>query len=188
MHCIVLQLIQLYLTSQHVGFLYSVISWHYNDVIMGEMASQVSSLTIVYSTVYSRRRTTKTSKPRVTGLCEGNWPVAGEFPAQRASNAENVSIWWRHHDNNRCDINWLGTGIAKQFQEQLMHLHCEFTFHIFVQYINDKSALIARMPSNRPHGDPCMMYEWFIWVSFHAITFCIPYRFISVRQKLIFKI
>ena len=23
--------------------------------------------------------------------------VTGEFPAQRASNAENVSIWWRHH-------------------------------------------------------------------------------------------
>ena len=22
----------------------------------------------------------------------------GEFPAQRASNAENVPIWWRHHD------------------------------------------------------------------------------------------
>ena len=29
--------------------------------------------------------------------CEGNSPVTGEFPAQRASNAENVSIWWRHH-------------------------------------------------------------------------------------------
>ena len=28
----------------------------------------------------------------------GNSPVTGEFPAQRASNAENVSIWWRHHD------------------------------------------------------------------------------------------
>ena len=25
-------------------------------------------------------------------------PVTGEFPAQRASYAENVSIWWRHHD------------------------------------------------------------------------------------------
>ena len=25
------------------------------------------------------------------------WPVTGEFPAQMASNAENVSIWWRHH-------------------------------------------------------------------------------------------
>ena len=39
----------------------------------------------------------KKSKLRVTGLCEGNSPVTGEFPAQRASNAENVSIWWRHH-------------------------------------------------------------------------------------------
>ena len=45
-----------------------------------------------------RRRSKKTSKLRVTGLCEGNSPVTGEFPAQRASNAENVSIWWRHHD------------------------------------------------------------------------------------------
>ena len=39
----------------------------------------------------------KTSKLRVTGLGEGNSPVTGEFPSQRASNAENVSIWWRHH-------------------------------------------------------------------------------------------
>ena len=23
--------------------------------------------------------------------------MIGEFPAQRASDAENVSIWWRHH-------------------------------------------------------------------------------------------
>ena len=38
----------------------------------------------------------KTSKLRVTGLCEGNSPANGEFPTQRASNAENVSIWWRH--------------------------------------------------------------------------------------------
>ena len=41
------------------------------------------------------------SKLRVTGFCEGNSPVTGEFPAQRASNAENVSIWWRHHDTLR---------------------------------------------------------------------------------------
>ena len=32
----------------------------------------------------------KTSKLRVTGLCGGNSPVTGEFPAQMASNAENV--------------------------------------------------------------------------------------------------
>ena len=39
----------------------------------------------------------KPSKLRVTGLCEGNSPVTGEFPTQRASNAENASICWRHH-------------------------------------------------------------------------------------------
>ena len=44
------------------------------------------------------RRSTKTSKLRVTGLCAGNSPRTGEFPAQMASYAENVSIWWRHHD------------------------------------------------------------------------------------------
>ena len=44
------------------------------------------------------RRSRKTSKLRVTGLCAGNSPWTGEFPAHRASNAENVSIWWRHHD------------------------------------------------------------------------------------------
>ena len=40
------------------------------------------------------RRSKKTSKLRVTGLCVGNSPGTGEFPAQMASNAENVSIWW----------------------------------------------------------------------------------------------
>ena len=45
----------------------------------------------------SRRRSKKTWKLRVTGLCAGNSPETGEFPAHMASNAENVSIWWRHH-------------------------------------------------------------------------------------------
>ena len=45
-----------------------------------------------------RRKSKKTSKLRVTGLCAGNSPGTGEFPAQMASYAENVSIWWRHHE------------------------------------------------------------------------------------------
>ena len=40
------------------------------------------------------RHSLKTINSRVTGLCEGNPPMT----AQRASNVENVSIWWRHHD------------------------------------------------------------------------------------------
>ena len=70
---------------------------HYSDVIMKTMASQIISFTIVYSAVSSCVISKKTPKLRVTGLCEGNSPVTGEFPAQRTSNAENFSIRWRHH-------------------------------------------------------------------------------------------
>ena len=64
---------------------------------MTAMASQIISLTHVYSTVYSRRRSKKTSKLRVSSICAGNSSGTSEFSAQRASNAENVSIWRRHH-------------------------------------------------------------------------------------------
>ena len=47
-----------------------------------------------------RHRSKKTSKLRVTGLCAGNTPEAGELPSQMASNAENVSIWWRQHEDS----------------------------------------------------------------------------------------
>ena len=59
--------------------------YHYNDLTMSVMASQITSLTIVYSTVYLRRRSKKTSKE------------TGEFHAQMAGYAENASISWRHH-------------------------------------------------------------------------------------------
>ena len=73
---------------------------HYSDAIMSAMASPITSITIVYciTIVYSGTDQRKHQKLRVTGLCEGNSPMTGEFPAQRASNADNVSIWWRHHE------------------------------------------------------------------------------------------
>ena len=81
-----------------IVFIYSIV-WiiiHYRDVTVGSTASQITSLTIVYSAVYSG---TDQRKPKlhVTGLCAGNSPVTVEFPAQMASDTENVSIWWRHH-------------------------------------------------------------------------------------------
>ena len=53
-----------------------------------------------------RCRSKKTSKLRVTGLCEGNPPVTSEFPTERAINAENLSIWWRHHVSRSCAMSW----------------------------------------------------------------------------------
>ena len=81
-----------YVCDPCVYYVYVTTS-HYDDVIMTMLASQITSLTVVYSIVYSK----KTSKLRVTGLCAGNSPGTSEFPAQMASYAENVSIWWRHH-------------------------------------------------------------------------------------------
>ena len=48
------------------------------------------------------RRSKKTSKLRVTGLCAWNSPATGELPTQMADNATNVSIRWRHHAQRIC--------------------------------------------------------------------------------------
>ena len=68
---------------------------HYSDVIMSAMVSQITDVSIVYSNVSSD--TDQRKQLHATGLSEGNSPVTGEFPTQKASNAENVSIWWCHH-------------------------------------------------------------------------------------------
>ena len=67
---------------------------HYNDVIMIAIASQITYLTIVYSTVYSgadQRKHQSAGALAFVCVCGGGG-VTGEFPAQRASNAEKVSI------------------------------------------------------------------------------------------------
>ena len=69
---------------------------HYNDVIMGTMASQITSLTIVCWTVYSGADQ-RIHQSSASLAFVGKSPVTGEFLAQMASNAENVSIWWRHY-------------------------------------------------------------------------------------------
>ena len=65
---------------------------HYSDILMGTMASQITSLTIVYSTVYSDADQRKPQSSASLAFA-GNSPGTGEFSAQRVSNAENVSIW-----------------------------------------------------------------------------------------------
>ena len=73
-----------------------------------------------------RHTSKKISKLCVTGLCEGKSPMTGEFPAQRANNAENVSIWWRHHDiclftptchdSSQNEMTWTNNACGKIFK------------------------------------------------------------------------
>ena len=87
---------------------------HYNDVPNGrdDVSNHQSHHCLLFDLF--RCRSKKTSKLRVTGLCEGNSPVTGEFPAQRASSAEkcfhlittswvtqfSTDPWWG--DSNGC--------------------------------------------------------------------------------------
>ena len=59
---------------------------------MSVMASQITSLAIVYSTVYPGADQRKHQSSALLAF------VTGEFPAEMASNTENVSSWWRHHE------------------------------------------------------------------------------------------
>ena len=99
---------------------------HYKDAIM--MVSQISSITVVYSTVYSRRSSKKTSKLRVAGFFEVNSPVTGKFRAQRSSYSANVSIWWRHRGNQIIIISEMRLKISSpnggQFVEVEVNMLC----------------------------------------------------------------
>ena len=64
---------------------------------MSTMASQITGGSVVCLTFIETQIKENIKAPRVAGLCEGNSTVTGEFPAQRASNVENASIWWGHH-------------------------------------------------------------------------------------------
>ena len=67
---------------------------------MGTMASQITSLTIVNSIVYSGTDQSKDQSSASLAFVWGIHRGTGEFPAQMASNVENVSIWWRHHGHS----------------------------------------------------------------------------------------
>ena len=104
----------------HPRDLYHCSPFHDNDIIMSVMASQITSLTIVYSTVYSGTDQRKHQSSTSLAFCKGNSPVTGEFHTQRASNKEKVSImellppvlyvlFWMG-----CIMNWHNLGEAKQ--------------------------------------------------------------------------
>ena len=73
------------------------LQWRHNEQLMSPMTFQITSLTIVYSIVYSDADQIKHQSSASLVFVRGihRWPV--NSPAQKASNAENVSIWWRHH-------------------------------------------------------------------------------------------
>ena len=95
---------------------------HCSDVTMSTMASQVTSLMIVYSTVYSGADQRKHPLSASLAFFVGNWPVTGEFPAQRASYVENVSIITSRLRQNRSHL------ADDVFKLIFVYIICSFLF------------------------------------------------------------
>ena len=77
----------------HVLHFYTTLQWHHDG---RDSFSNHQPRDCLLNLLF-RYKSNKTSMLRVTGLCAWNSPGTGEFPAQMASYAEHVSIWWRHH-------------------------------------------------------------------------------------------
>ena len=92
-----------------------------------------------------RRRSKKTSKLRVTGLCAGNSPGTGEFPAQMASNAENVSISWRHHGFNLIYYR----SATKLNKTQTMRIFLVCTVDSMIRYANLSGKLTGQVAQSQ---------------------------------------
>ena len=80
---------------------------HYSDVIMSTMASPITGVSIVCITVCSGTDQRKHHSSASLAFVKGMHRWVGEFPPQRASNAEHISIWWHHHawecsEDRRC--------------------------------------------------------------------------------------
>ena len=103
------------------------------------MASQITSLTIAYSILYPDADQRKPQSSTSLGICAGNSQVTGEFLAQMASNAKNVSTWWRHYDREQ------GLTYAKMCISMASE-NCIFSKQIVYNLKEDVSKhLIARL-------------------------------------------
>ena len=141
---------------------------------MDAIASEITSLTIVYSIVYSDADQRKHQTFRVTGLCAGNSPRTGEFAAQMASYAENVSIWWRHHVVTRQSTLW-GRDKLVPSRRRYFQIHFrEWNFFILIRIslkfvprapINNIPALIG---SAWPASSHCHIRLWLVYWRIYA--------------------
>ena len=109
-----------------------------------------------------RCRWEKTSKLHVTGLCEGNLPVTGGFPLQRASKVGNVSIWWCHHGLSLAHLTGpCGTKMSSKMSCQPIAWRDFFISHSqLVNYPYKKWWEIFHQKSWRTKKSPFSTNQW----------------------------
>ena len=108
---------------------------HYNrDIIMSAMASKSPTSRWFAQTFVRAQIKENIETPR-------HWPLWGEFTADRwiphpkASNAENASIWWRHH--------W--TNLYHLSVQHMSYLNSDAERLIMCLHLNLKQKLFTRI-------------------------------------------
>ena len=110
----------------------------------------------------------------MTCLCAANSPMTGEFLAQRASNAENVSIWWCHLDMHQHQpTKWKGHFVLYNLMNYWLRCYRKTCIDIFllVCYYNDISRRLLPFHS-------IYIFLWWNW-SKHFQT----YHFNKKKRK-----
>ena len=110
---------------------------HYSDAIMGAMASQITSLTIVCSTVYSGADHQTTKAPR-------HWPLCGEFTGDRWIPQTKVPVTQKTFlfddviMNSCCIISYFETtsNPAINMPKQIIQLLCGSLWQIMMLTVN----------------------------------------------------
>ena len=107
---------------------------------MSAMASQITSLTFLLNRLF-RRRSKKMRKFRFTGI------VRAIHLSQKASKAENVSIWWRHHEST---IGFLFNG----YRPIIFSIYQILLTYVCIRSVESKTkiprALTYGWPSTQP--------------------------------------
>ena len=143
-------------------------TYHYNDAIMSATVSQITSLTIVDSSAYSGADQTKHQSSASLAF------VWGIFSTQRASNAENISIRWRHHDEAlNISVETMSTNdvahiIARPFTIALKLVDMQ-VFHLLLALLRDLNQRYIFL-------NKCSVDEWICLVSS-------GYAFVGTHRK-----
>ena len=123
-----------------------------------------------YSTGYATAN--KKAKLRVAVLCEGISLVTGEIPAQRASNAEYVFIWWRH-DTNTCTL--LLRCLKKRYRDR----DVSFIRYTYIEYgpwnIDTAWLCFVLMFYNQFCVDLCHLFNDILQGCFTGTVVFVPY-------------
>ena len=112
------------------------------------MASQITSLTIVYPTVYSGTDLRKYQSSASLAFVRA---IHRRIPHTKASNAENDSIWWHRHDSTAISVE-----LSKVSPYDI------YANHNFIQKSNHYVKFIPSLSESLKFSSWCIcFYAWF---------------------------